>query len=532
MIVDHQNAFGHEYNQIKTIKFRRSSARQAALALLLATLWLTAYRFADILTMTDNHASLWFLPAGVIMATVLVAPGWLKAVPLLTHLLLVIPPVRALFGIGVANEIEFAAHGIRLYAIYGGAAFLLVNVAKVSLPIRRWRDVQWFLAIALTAATLGTFAGISMYVLAGRMTIAAAAVEANTWWLGDALGAVMLPPILVPILMRTMGQSIGEWRWPSARWWLFDLTVIVLAAVVGALGPSLGLNLWYSLIPPALIFALYGGYERGAAAVLLTCLLAPIIAQAFATPEQISALQSPLLTMAVAALLIGAATTDRARTAERLKALVAQRTEELEKAYNLQRHLVRSLGHDLRQPMEAINLTLDGLANQPERLAGPNVQRLRTLGAMASDLLTRILIYARLDTGEIKPELSPFSSCVLIERLKTLYDPQAERRSVEIDWPVKEHTIISDRELLFQVLSNLLDNAIRLSAAGSRVGVGIEETASSISLVVTDTIAPTAPRKDSTAGLGLRIIAQVSLLLGATVIDQPNRKGINLPPMR
>lgn len=502
------------------------------MALLLATLWLAAYRFADITTVFDRHSSLWFLPAGVILTTVLVAPGWLKASPLFASLLLLIPDVQAALGIEVKNPIQFQLHSIRLFVIYGGAAFLLVRVAKISLPIRQWRDVQWFLAIGLGAATLATMSALPMHVLADNMTWHQAVTEIDSWWIGDSLGVIMLPPLLVPLLMRLMGQSLGEWHWPAPGLWLIDFAVIAAATVMAAMGPSLGLNLWYSLIPPALVFALYGGYERGASAVLMTCLLAPPIVIAFVEPAQTMALQAPLLTMAVAALLVGAATTDRARMADHLRDMVARRTEELEKAYQLQRHLVRSLGHDLRQPVEAINLTLDGLAQHPERAPGNNLERLRTLGAMASDLLTRILTYARLDTGEVRPELTPFSSRELIKRLKTLYGPQAQRRSLTMEWPGTELIVVSDRELLFQVLSNLLDNAIRLSSPGDRIAVEIEETQDQVGFFVTDAIEPSPAFVARPGGLGLRIVAQAALLLGAGVVDEQNRKGIILPLKR
>ncbi|KKB78171.1 hypothetical protein VW35_10895 [Devosia soli] len=461
---------------------------------------------------------------------IMAVPGWLRLVPLLANLSLALPSVRQTLGVDVVFDFEPIIHGIRLYAVYGGAGLFLRHVARVSVPFRSWADVQWFIAIAVVAASVATASGLALHQLAGNMTGGQALMLADAWWLGDALGAVMVPPMLIPALMALTRQHMERWRWPRPKVFVLQAAIIGLAALLGALGPSIGANLWYLVIPPALILALRGGFEEAAGAVLITGIVTPAVAMLFGDPNTVGALSAPLLIMAIAALLVGAATTERQEAAQRLEALVAQRTAELEKAYELQRHLVRSIGHDIRQPLEAINLTVAGLGKTPDAavLEGA-LDRVRQLGTLASDLLSRILTYARLDTGDVQPEMAPVALGGILQRLHALYQPQAQRRGLALDWPETDLVIESDGDLLFQVLSNYLDNAIRLTPEGGSVSILIEAGDEKIEIIVTDQFAAGSDHDSSRGGLGLRIVAGAASLLGATIIDLPNRKGIGFP---
>lgn len=500
---------------------------------LLAAIWLVSFRVADLFTVFRTYSSVWFLPSGVTLAVVMAAPGWLKLVPLLAHLLLTLPPVRQVFDIEVVSNLDVVFHSIRIYLIYGGAGMLLTHGGRIALPFRTWSEVQWFILVALGAAAVASASGIGQSILLGELAPSEALPHAEPWFLGDALGAIMVPPMLVPAIMLALGRPLGAWRWPSARAFAAQAGVLALASLIGTAGPALDLNLWYVVLPCVLIFALRGGFEHAAAAALLTCFITPAIALLFTGEVEVAGLPALLLTTAIAALLVGSATTERQQTAERLEALVAQRTRELEKAYELQRHLVRSLGHDLRQPVEAINLTVAALGDHSDMAARRTaLVRVRQLGTMTSELLTRILAYARLDTGDVEAELKPLPLAQLLERLRATYIPQAEQRSQRLIWPETKLIVISDRDLLFQILSNHLDNAIRLTPEGGTVEVQVEPQDTGIGIFVTDGFDPSAPHQSSRGGLGLRIVSQAAKLLGAKMVDEQNRKGIILPPKR
>lgn len=467
------------------------------------------------------------------MAVVMAAPGWLKLVPLLAHLSLISPPMRQVFDIHVASDVDLLLHSLRIYLVYGGTGLFLTHVMRITLPFRNWADVQLFLGAAIGAAAIASAIGIGQSVLVGELGPSGALQLAEPWFLGDALGAVMVPPMLIPATMVALGRPLGAWRWPSVGAFGGQVITLSLAALFGTLGPALGINLWYLVLPSVLIFALRGGFEHAALAAFLTCVLTPSVAMVFTGTVDVVGLPALLLTTAIAALLVGAATTERQQAVERLEALVAERTQELEMAYKLQRHLVRSIGHDLRQPVEAINLTVAAINEQSSaQVRNSALARVRQLGAVTSDLLTRVLVYARLDTGDVKAEIAPLPLAQLLEHLRATYAPQAQIRSIDLTWPDTDIVVMSDHDLLFQILSNHLDNAIRLTPEGGKVEVKIEASENCVSVLVIDGINPGAPHRSSRGGLGLRIVSRAANLLGAEIVDEQNRKGITLPQKR
>ncbi|KQN76882.1 histidine kinase dimerization/phospho-acceptor domain-containing protein [Devosia sp. Leaf64] len=505
-------------------------AREVFAGVLLGALCLLSFRIANILPLFKTYSSIWFLPSGVMLAIVFAAPGWLKLVPLLAGLSLYFPAVRDSFALSDEVSITHVIRAIRLYLIYGAAAWILLKITRVSLPIKSWRDVQAFLGVGLVASLIAALTSITLQVAGNRLQLADGLSLAHLWWLGHALGAVMVPPILVPLLMLCFRQPLGEWQWPPPLFWLGQSVIITLAVTLGIVGPNFGVALWYLIIPVLIIVGLYGGFEKSAATVLLAGVITPLLGTLFEGPLPVSDLAVPLVTAAAAALLIGAATSERQRTAQRLIELVAQRTHELEKSHEMQRHLVRSLGHDLRQPVEAINLTIEGLSMKiTDPQASRSLARARELGEAASRLLTRILFYARLDVGDVQVHSEAFEIVALISQLQALYGPIASRNGVVLLWDFPEAELKSDRELLFQVLVNHLDNAIRLSSKGDRVTVRIAEEAHGTGLFVIDQIAENAAQKPGAAGLGLRIVTQIADLLGADSIIEANRRGIILP---
>jgi len=501
--------------------------RGAISAVLLILIWLAAFSAANLFNFFKTYSSIWFLPTGVIISVVLVAPGWLKLTPLIANLLLVFEPVQSLLGVTIVNDYEPILHGLRLYAVYGGAALVMLHGLHMRLPFRHLSDVEKLLGTSLVAALVATASGIGMHMLTGDIEWADALTIGADWWLGDALGAILVPPLLVPALMAYFKLPRESWPWPRPHIWIWQAAVIGGTIAVGLLGNAVGLPLWYILTPPPILFALHGGYTSAAVAVVLTCILAPLVLAVF-NVQPLFNIAPLLLTVACSALLIGAAIGERESNQKRLRDLVASRTRALEEAHDLQRHLVRSLGHDLRQPVEAINLSLEALAQRPDGDTEQFLQRTRALGLEASQLVSSILRYSRLEVGGIRPILAPFPLSQLIERVDTLYGPIAASREIALQVRYTEGEVFSDQNLLFQVLSNHVDNAVRLSEPGDSVVVEALWSEPGLVLQVCDKIAG-QPATPSSSGLGLRIVERIAALLDAQPIYEANCRGLIVP---
>ena len=162
-----------------------------------------------------------------------------------------------------------------------------------------------------------------------------------------------------------------------------------------------------------------------------------------------------------------------------LEALVQDRTRDLQTAKELaeaanraKNALLRNLGHEFRTPINAITGMLD-LARY--RATDPEQRKhLVTAGTAARELLTMLnnlldlsdLEAQRLDICPQSFELGP-----VLSRLNTLHLEPASQKglvlNLQIDPILSKRTLVADAVRLGQILSHLVDNAIRFTVQGS-----------------------------------------------------------------
>jgi len=148
----------------------------------------------------------------------------------------------------------------------------------------------------------------------------------------------------------------------------------------------------------------------------------------------------------------------------RLKQLERQREE-----------FVANVSHELRTPLSLIKgyveTLLDGARDNPEvaerflKIIERNTDRLDFL---IQDLLT----ISALESGRMKLELQPVNFHSLVEKVFTHLHAKAENKNVELLNELPGITTQVDANRLDQVLTNLVDNAIKYGHANGRVVVG------------------------------------------------------------
>lgn len=160
--------------------------------------------------------------------------------------------------------------------------------------------------------------------------------------------------------------------------------------------------------------------------------------------------------------------------------------DEIERLMEATRHVSSALAHDMRRPLIHLRNTLEAeLAGLPPTT--PLAGRLNTLVAHTDDLLatfSALLRLARLESGTWEIRRRPCALAEVAGDAVDLYAAQAEQqgRSITLDGgPVN---LEGDRDLLFQLFQNLLENALRHGAGAVRVSLG--QTGSEVRLQVRD----------------------------------------------
>lgn len=217
-------------------------------------------------------------------------------------------------------------------------------------------------------------------------------------------------------------------------------------------------------------------------------------------------------------------------------------------AFDTQRHFVADAAHELRSPLAALQLQLQGLLRADDTAArGIAAERLGRGIARASRLVEQLLVLARQQPGAAQPAPAVAVDLGAVVREAIAEStPMAQARSIDLgllgadaDRRVDPVIVPGQADALAILVRNLLDNAIKYTPAGGTVDVGLEQTGpGSVRLVVEDSgpgIAPAdrdrvfdrfhrlppAPEREEDSppgsGLGLAIVRAIAERHGARV---------------
>jgi PAS domain S-box-containing protein len=155
--------------------------------------------------------------------------------------------------------------------------------------------------------------------------------------------------------------------------------------------------------------------------------------------------------------------------------LVAKR--QAETANLAKTRFLAAASHDLRQPIQAINLFQEalsrtGLSEEQQTISRFLDMSVRSLG----ELLYSLLDISKLDAGLVRPLLENVSVEVLFKAVDSEFSPLARQRNLrfKLFYPFKSLVLLTDSGLLLSVLRNLIDNAFKYTEQGG-VLVGVRK---------------------------------------------------------
>jgi signal transduction histidine kinase len=179
-----------------------------------------------------------------------------------------------------------------------------------------------------------------------------------------------------------------------------------------------------------------------------------------------------------------------------LAASFNQMSADLAQATALRRQMTADIAHDLRSPLTAISGFVEAMRDgvlkpTPTRFEAMYVetQRLRRL---VDDLRTLSLT----DAGELHMERQAIPPRMLLERLAAVYRQRAGEKDIALTIQVEPNVpdVHVDQDRLTQVLSNLIDNALRYTPPGGEITLGARTRDDVTLITVQDTGAGISPQ--------------------------------------
>lgn len=222
--------------------------------------------------------------------------------------------------------------------------------------------------------------------------------------------------------------------------------------------------------------------------------------------------------------------------------VVLHDVSELRRLETVRRDFVANVSHELKTPLTAIKGLVETLIDDKEMNPDTHSRflgKIKTQSDRLSALVTDLLTLSRLDSGMelLKKERMDLRKPVN-QALQTLL-PAAKARDVSfvLQLPEKRIVILGDKEALAQIVTNLVDNAIKYSPDGLSIQVSLfeEEEKEKAVLEVRDQGAGIEPahqeriferfyrmdrdrsRELGGTGLGLSIVKRLTLALGGEV---------------
>lgn len=246
-------------------------------------------------------------------------------------------------------------------------------------------------------------------------------------------------------------------------------------------------------------------------------------------------------------------TLEQRATMEQQKAEIIIKQKEVEQSAQLRQEFLSAVSHEIRTPLNAVTSIVSLLE---ERSSDAEKELLTSLQFSAKNLMriiNDILDFSKLESNKMKLDKHPVAFKELLGNIHRTYDGLAREKGIDLVLNIRNDVYnyySVDETKLFQILGNLISNAVKFTEEGSvtievanqktnkhtdticfkiiDTGVGIpdnEKTRLFESFYIPKSV---MTRRDGGTGLGLAIVKKLVELHGSTInIDSVEGQGSN-----
>jgi len=324
----------------------------------------------------------------------------------------------------------------------------------------------------------------------------------------------------------------------------YGAAVLLVAAAVGlnlALSPLIEPSAAPLLLIAVLLASVAGGWGGG---LLATALAVVADDYFFITPRFSWTFNLTVLVRLTVFLSVSLVTSYLTSQRERL--LEAERRARLdaEEANRVKDRFLAVTSHELRNPLSAICMWVEGLPGAGESL-GESAGVIRRNAEAMRNMLDDLLDVSRIGAGKLRLDMRPIDLSEAVQSAVVIVAPRAAAKNIGIEAALDPapRPVYADPARLQQVVANLLVNAVKFTPERGKINVRLTCSKETATLSVTDTgrgiSAADLPLvfkefwQASTGrsaggdglGLGLSICRELVRLQGGTIAAQSEGEG-------
>lgn len=345
--------------------------------------------------------------------------------------------------------------------------------------------------------------------------------------------------LICPLIIAVLALSYS--RLPAIHFARFYTLSFLLGGLCIVLIIYLARRLGYPLPYDGLHLMLIFGYLvmglpfRGAAVMASGIVIAYIAMESAMSTPQVSVADNSYFLLTTHAIgMIGAWLQEHASRHHYLdSSMLELARQQAQSASHQKTRFIAAASHDLKQPLNVINLLIDNLqkeTNESRREA--IVERLGHSTTQLNRLLNTLLDISRIKEGMVQPDIRPILVGNVLEQVRVSVEERAQADGITLtiqDMP-KASGVAADPTLLHRVLVNLVYNALK-HANADRIHLGATQSGARVRFLVSDNgsgIPETiqsrlfeafyrpdkGPTEDKGLGLGLAIVKELTELMG------------------
>jgi signal transduction histidine kinase len=165
--------------------------------------------------------------------------------------------------------------------------------------------------------------------------------------------------------------------------------------------------------------------------------------------------------------------------------------EELKLQDSLRNTFIANVSHELRTPLASVQGFIQGMLDRAIEVEDRDKYLEIVLGETKrmSTLITDLLSLAKIESGQFPMELSEFDINELIRRCIIMFEQRIEEKKLIVNINLGEEKLMvwADEDRISQVVTNLIDNAVKFSYEGGELKVWTHVVENKVYVNIADT---------------------------------------------